>query len=54
MAFSDMLTENDERLIAEEIAKLLSQKGVSCHQALRILKMTKKEIKRIPLVELKD
>lgn len=48
---SKMLTENDERLIAREIVKLLLQKGASYNQTVRILKETKKKIRDIPFTE---
>ena len=48
---SKMLTENDERLIAREIVKLLLQKGASYSQTVRILKETKKKIRDIPFTE---
>lgn len=45
MSPTEKITEGEERLIAREIVKLLRQKGVSCNQAVRILKMSKKQIK---------
>ena len=51
MSISEVLTENNERLIAREIVNLLLQKGASYNQAVRILKETKKKIRDIPFTE---
>lgn len=49
MSPREELTEGEERLIAREIVKLLRQNGASYNQAARILKMSKKQIKNIPI-----
>lgn len=46
---TEKITENEERLIAREIVKLLRQKGVSYNQAVRILKEAKKTLRGIPI-----
>ena len=52
MSPSQIITENDERLIAEDIVVMLSQKGVSCEQAQRILSEACTRVAKVPIVEL--
>ncbi len=52
MGISDILTENDERLIAEDIVVMLSQKGVSYAQAERILEEADRQVRQVTLIEL--
>lgn len=47
------ITKQDGHLIARDIAKMLSQKGVSCAQAMFILEDAKMEVQKIPLAEVK-
>lgn len=51
MCPSKEVTENDERLIAKEIVKLLLQKGVSYAQAERILEVADNKMRNIPITE---
>lgn len=51
MGIANVLTENDERLIAEEIVKLLLQKGVSYRQAESILEIADNRMRNIPITE---
>lgn len=52
MSISNILTENDERLIAEDIVVMLSQKGVSYEQAQRILSEACARVAKVPIIEL--
>lgn len=52
MSISEVLTENDERLIAKDIVVMLSQKGVSYAQAESILEIASNQIRDIPLSNL--
>ena len=49
---SNILTENDERLIAEDIVIMLTQKGVSYAQAERILEEADRQARKVPLINL--
>lgn len=52
MAYGEKeMTEHEEHLIAVEIARLLSRKGVSFGRAERILDDAQNEIRKIPLTE---
>ncbi|MCI8372447.1 MAG: hypothetical protein HFI75_08630 [Lachnospiraceae bacterium] len=52
MGIADVLTENDERLIAKDIVIMLTQKGVSYAQAERILEEADRQAGKVPLIEL--
>lgn len=52
MGIADVLTENDERLIAKDIVIMLTQKGVSYAQAERILVEADRQAGKVPLIEL--
>lgn len=54
MGISNILTKNDERLIAEEIVKLLLKKGVSYTQAERILESADNKMRNVPITELRS
>ncbi len=49
---ADVLTENDERLIAKDIVIMLTQKGVSYAQAERILEEADRQARKVPIIEL--
>ncbi len=52
MAYGEKeMTEYEEHHIAVEIARLLSQKGVSFGRAERILEDVKNEIRKIPFIQ---
>ena len=46
---AEKITENEERLIAREIVKLLRQKGASYGQCERILEQADNMLRGIPL-----
>lgn len=50
-ATMEEISKHEEKLLSQEIAKRLSQKGVSCEQAIRILSNAACEIQKIPLSE---
>lgn len=52
MGIADVLTENDERLIAKDIVIMLTQKGVSYAQAERILEEADRQAREVPIIEL--
>ncbi len=52
MGIADVLTENDERLIAKDIVIMLTQKGVSYAQAERILEEADRQARKVPIIEL--
>lgn len=52
VGIADVLTENDERLIAKDIVIMLTQKGVSYAQAERILEEADRQAGKVPLIEL--
>ena len=52
MSISEVLTENDERLIAKDIVVMLSQKGVSYAQAERILEEADRQVRKVPLIDI--
>ena len=54
MSISEVLTENDERLIAKDIVVMLSQKGVSYACACDILEDAENMLRSIPLVSIKE
>lgn len=54
MSISEVLTENDERLIAEDIVIMLSQKGVSYAQAERILEEADRQARKVPLISIDE
>lgn len=49
MSLTEKLTENEERLIAKEIVKLLLQKGVSYAQAESILELVNSKMRNVPI-----
>lgn len=47
------ISKHEEKLLSQEIVKRLSQKGVSCEQAIRILSNAASEVHKIPLSEVR-
>lgn len=47
---TEKITENEERLIAREIVKLLRQKGASYGQCERILEQVGNMLREVPLI----
>lgn len=54
MGIADVLTENDERLIAKDIVSMLTQKGVSFSVACDILEDAENMLRHVPLVNIKE